>query len=393
MANVDMFHNILWSRYKGEVFSQLHALANDRGEEIRFHQIAETASAQAAFGTADLSYHNYPYQLLFKGGYDAIPTGVLYRTLFMKVWRSKAGVIVLPGYNRPEHWLMLLATMLKRKRRLVCCDSTVHDQRQSLVKGWMKRWFFAQCHGFLAYGVRSREYLVGYRASADRVFEPCQAAALRHDYDAQAALLQRQQNAPPSTRPTFLYVGRLAPEKSLLVLLTAFQRVHADLPASTLTLIGAGPMRAELEARVEALGIGTAVHFAGTMAPDELAVAYASATCLILPSTSEPWGLVINEALSYGCPVIISDYCGCLPELVAPGGTGMSFVTGNADDLYSCMRAAPETFADVSRTARRCLEVIGRYTPRNAAVTMLKGIKTIARTHGAHYKGTIDAGI
>ncbi len=392
MPNVDVFHNILWSRYKGAVFSQLHALANGQGEKIRFHQIAETASAQAAFGTADLSYHNYPYQLLFKGGYDAIPAAALYRTLFLKVWRSPAAVIVLPGYNRPEHWLMLLAAMLRRKRRLVCCDSTIHDQRQLVVKGWMKRWFFARCHGFLAYGARSREYLVHYQAATDRVFEPCQAAALSHHYDAQAALSQRQQLAPSPSRPVFLFVGRLSPEKSLLVLLTAFQRIHAELPASTLTLVGAGPQRAQLEAKVAALGLAAAVHFAGTMAPDQLASAYASATCLILPSSSEPWGLVINEALSYGCPVLISDRCGCLPELVAPGGTGLSFTAGDSDDLYRCMRAAPDLFSDVGRTARRCLDIIGRYTPRHAAATMLKGIKTVSGLKNSPYKGTVDAG-
>jgi glycosyltransferase involved in cell wall biosynthesis len=393
MPNVDVFHNILWSRYKGAVFTQLHALANEHSEEIRFHQIAETASSQAVFGTADLSYHQYPYKLLFKGGYDAIPKPTLYRTLFMTVWRSKASTIVLPGYNRPEHWLMLFATMLTRKKRLVCCDSTIHDQRQSLVKGWMKRWFFAQCHGYLAYGVRSREYLVGYKADPDRVFEPCQAAALSHDYDAQDALLQRQQHAPLPDSPSFLFVGRLAPEKSLFLLLIAFKRIHTKMPDSTLTLIGGGPLRAELEAEVDALGLNTAVRFAGTMGPEELASAYASATCLVLPSSSEPWGLVINEALSYGCPVLISNRCGCLPELVAPGGTGLSFTSGDADDLYRCMQIAPEAFSDVTKTALRCMEIIGRYTPRYAATTMLKGIKTISRTNRAHYKGTVDAGM
>jgi len=393
MPNVDVFHNILWSRYKGAVFSQLHALANEQSEEIRFHQIAETASGQAVFGTADLSYHQYPYKLLFKGGYDAIPKPTLYRTLFMTVWRSKAATIVLPGYNLPEHWLMLFAAMLKRKKRLVCCDSTIHDQRQSLVKGWMKRWFFAQCHGYLAYGVRSRDYLVGYKADTDRVFEPCQAAALSHGYDEHDALLQRQQHAPSAANPAFLFVGRLAPEKSLLLLLTAFKRIHTRMPTSSLTLIGGGPQRAELEARVESLGLDDAVHFAGTMGPDELAKAYASATCLVLPSISEPWGLVINEALSYGYPVLISNRCGCLPELVAPGGTGLSFTSGDEDDLHRCMQIAPEAFSDVTKTALRCMEIIGRYTPYRAATTMLKGIKIISRANMAHYKGTADAGL
>ena len=392
-TTVDVFHNILWSRYKGAVFTQLHALAAENGDKLRFHQIAETGSAQAAFGSVDLSYHKYPYQLMFTGGYDAIPRLVLYRTLFFKVLTSDATMIVLPGYNLPEHWLMLLATILAGKRRAVCCDSTIHDQRQTLIKGWLKRWFFARCHGFLAYGVRSREYLVGYKVPVDRVFEPCQAAALRHDYDPQAALLQRQQNAPIPTQPAYLFVGRLAPEKSLLLLLDAFQRIHAGQPAATLTLVGAGLQRAELEARTEALGLDTAVRFAGAMEPDQLASAYASATCMILPSRSEPWGLVVNEALSYGCPVIVSDRCGCLPELIAPGGTGMSFVSGDANGLHDCMKAAPAIFSDVTATALRCIEIVGRHTPRHAAARMLQGIETVSRTKKALYAGAVDGSI
>ena len=233
--------------------------------------------------------------MLFTRGYDAVPKLVLYGKLFFKVLTSNATTIVLPGYNRPEHWLMLFATMLTGKRRAVCCDSTIHDQRQTVIKGWLKRWFFARCHGFLAYGVRSREYLVGYQAPVDRVFEPCQAAA-------------------------------------------------------TLNLVGAGPQRAELEARAEALGLGTAVRFAGAMEPEQLALTYAGATCMILPGSSEPWELVVNEALSYGCPAIVSDRCGCFPEL-----------------------------ADVTTTTLRSIEIVGRYMPRHAATMMLYGIETVSR--------------
>ena len=392
-TTVDVFHNILWSRYKGAVFTQLHALAVENGDELRFHQIAETASAQAVLGTVDLSYHKYPYQLMFTGGYDAIPKLVLYGRLFFKVLTSDATMIVLPGYNRPEHWLMLLATMLTGKRRAVCCDSTIHDQRQTMIKGWLKRWFFARCHGFLAYGVRSREYLIGHQAPVDRVFEPCQAAALRHDYDPQAALLQRQQNAPSQAQPAYLFVGRLTAGKSLLLLLDTFRRIHIAQPAATLTLVGAGPQRAELEARTEALGLGTAVRFSGAMEPDQLASAYASATCMILPSVSEAWGLVVNEALSYGCPVIVSDRCGCIPELIAPGGTGMSFVSGDVDALYGCMKAAPAIFSDVTLTALRCIEIVGQYTPRHAAARMLHGIETVSRTKKALYAGAVDGSV
>ena len=242
-TTVDVFHNILWSRYKRAVFKQLHALAVENDDEIRVLQFVEAASGQAAFGTVDLSYHDYPYQLLFAGGYDNIPRLLLHRKLLFKVLTSDATMIVLPSYSRPEHWLMLFATMLAGKRRTVCCDSTIHDQRQTLIKGWLKHWLFAQGHGFLAYGVRSREHMVEYETPVNRIFEPCQAVALRHDYDPDAAFLQRQHNVASPAEPVYLFVGRLAPEKSLLLLLDAFKQIHAGQPAATLDLIDAVPQR------------------------------------------------------------------------------------------------------------------------------------------------------
>ena len=126
--------------------------------------------------------------------------------------------------------------------------------------------------------------------------------------------------------------------------------------------------------------MGTAVRFAGIMEPEQLASAYASATCMIFPSRSELWGRVVNEALSYGCPVIISNRCGCFPELIAPGGKGMSFVAGDVDGMYLFTKAVPTTFANVTAMALRCIEIVGRYTLRHAAGMLLHGIKTVSRT-------------
>jgi glycosyltransferase involved in cell wall biosynthesis len=104
---------------------------------------------------------------------------------------------------------------------------------------------------------------------------------------------------------------------------------------------------------------------------------YARATALVLPSRSEPWGLVVNEALAHGCPVIVSDCCGCLPELVVNGETGFQHRTGDVTSLAEQLALAPTRFADREATARRCQEVVGRYTPENAAYEILKGCRQI----------------
>ena len=372
---IEIYHNILWSKYKGQIFSNLSISTSLNNYSIRFFQIAETDTDRTSLSGVDMSYHPYPFELLFKGAYSAIPTHRLVRNLFSSVWHSDAKLILLPGYHRPEYWAMLLAAILKGKKRAVFCDSTIYDQPQSFLKGLSKRLFFSFCDGFFSYGERGRSYLIHYGAPPEKVFQRCQAAALPHGYLVANALQQRIALAPYADAPRFLYVGRLSPEKSLDVLLNAFVQVHQALPAASLVLVGSGPQQQELADLSRSLGLGDVVLFAGSMDTAALAIEYAKASCLVLPSCSEPWGLVVNEALSYGCPVVVSHRCGCVPELVENKPTGFVFEAGNVDELASKLVAVPTIFVNVEATARSCLDLISTFSPEAAAEEILKGCK------------------
>ncbi len=368
---IALWHNILWSRYKGRVFSELSTLSPPRGMTVEFFQIAATDSGRASLSSVDMSYHGYPFELIFDCAYDAIPSHLLVRKLFWSVWTSNAELIILPGYHRPEYWAMLFAAILRRKKKVVFSDSTRYDQPYSFSKGFLKRFFFSWCDGFLSYGERARSYLLEYGVPAEKVFRRCQAAALPAEYSAEAALQQRRETAPSMDRPRFLYVGRLSPEKSLDVLLQAFSRVRQVMPAATLVLVGAGPQRGELVALAESLEVADAVTFAGGMDAVALGREYAKATCLVLPSQSEPWGLVVNEALSYGCPVVVSHRCGCVPELVEGKKTGIVFEAGNVDDLASSLVTSPKEFSNIETVAKDCVELISEFSPKASALAIL----------------------
>lgn len=374
---IAIYHNILWSKYKGTVFSKLSELASQMKLSITFFQIAETDTDRASLSGVDTSYHTYPFELLFKGAYGAIPNYRLVSKLFSSVWQSDAALILLPGYHQPEYWAMLLATVLKGKKRAVFCDSTIYDQPQSFLKGLLKRLFFSFCDGFFSYGERGRSYLIHYGAPPHKIFQRCQAAALPHGYSTDQALQQRLALAPSAVAPRFLYVGRLSLEKSLDVLLKAFVQVHQALPAANLVLVGSGPQQQALVNLTRSLGLDDVVVFAGSMDTAALAIEYARASCLVLPSFSEPWGLVVNEALSYGCPVVVSHRCGCVPELVEDKPTGFVFEAGNVRDLANKLVAVPTTFANMELTARSCLDLISTFSPRAAAEAILKGCQQI----------------
>jgi len=89
--------------------------------------------------------------------------------------------------------------------------------------------------------------------------------------------------------------------------------------------VGDGPRRTALEAQVARLDLGGHVRFPGFCQYDELPAYYGLADALVLASTHEQWGLVVNEAMAAGLPVLVSERCGCAPDLVVEGETGYTF--------------------------------------------------------------------
>ncbi len=122
------------------------------------------------------------------------------------------------------------------------------------------------------------------------------------------------QNHPEA--PILIYIGRLSAEKEI----DRIKPVLESIPGARLALVGDGPYREELEQHFE----GTATHFVGYLAGEELGAAYASADAFIFPSRTETLGLVLLEAMAAGCPVIAAD-AGGIPDIVTNGVNGFMF--------------------------------------------------------------------
>ena len=377
MTRIDIWPNILWSKYKGEVFSSVHKINDTNEFDLHFYQVAETEGNRMGLSGVDLSHHRYPYTLLFKGAYEN--SGLLQRlwSIATHTLRSTADLVLISGYEKPESWLQLLILLAKRKKIGVFCDSTIYDQKQIFWKGLLKSLFFKSVDGIFAYGIRSKEYVTHYGANPNTIYHRCQAAALHKEYTSENALATRLKLAPATDAPRFLYVGRLSAEKGLDTLLEAFAKVHAQNTKAALILVGSGALKDTLEQQVRTLGLTNSVIFAGSKSGEELFQEYAKATAFVLPSTSEPWGLVVNESLSYGCPVIVSHRCGCVPELVIAGHTGFVHQASDTTDLTAKLLSAPTQFADIEKTARTCLALMQGYTPDKAAEQILAGCRAI----------------
>lgn len=175
--------------------------------------------------------------------------------------------------------------------------------------------------------------------------------------------------APPATGEELVFVGRLAKAKRVDVLLDAFARAVETLPSLRLRLVGDGPDRPELEARVRRLGIGERVVFEGTLSQREVHAALERARALVFSSDREGLPAAAVEALSTGRPVVATAVGG-LPALLE-GGAGIVVPKRDPDALAGAMTEALRRHWDpallqaaarrsaVENVARRYLELYG----------------------------------
>jgi glycosyltransferase involved in cell wall biosynthesis len=169
-----------------------------------------------------------------------------------------------------------------------------------------------------------------------------------------------------------LFVGRLVPEKGINTLLQAWR--DAVVPdGSALAFAGAGPLTPN----------GPGVHVLGRVERNELPPLYAAADALVLPSIAtatfrEPWGLVSNEAMHQGTPVIASDAVGAAAGgLVVDGRTGLVFPAGDADALaarLSALAASPELRERLGDEAHT---KVSEYTPERWAEGMSRALAAV----------------
>lgn len=144
-----------------------------------------------------------------------------------------------------------------------------------------------------------------------------------------------------SIRPQkyFLYVGRLSEEKNVAGLLRSWIAYRGSGGSWPLVLVGDGPEAPALRTAAADSPYNAGVVFAGLKSSRELLPFYAFAGCFVLPSTREPWGLVVNEAMAASLPVLVSSRCGCAPDLVTPGFNGYTFEPTDTPALAALMHS------------------------------------------------------
>jgi 1,2-diacylglycerol 3-alpha-glucosyltransferase len=292
------------------------------------------------------------------------------RRVAMALWRrlraANPTMVLVPGYYTAPALFAALWARLHRRRSVLMAETTREDHHRVWWKETAKRWLIKLLFdSAIAGGKAHVRYLreLGIRPDSirgaydvvDNQFYASESSRIQTSMDRRVLGLPEDY---------FLFVGRLAPEKNVDGLLRSFADYRTGGGSASLVLCGEGPLRESLARQAEKLGVAQHVHFAGMKSSRELPEYYAFARCFILPSTREPWGLVVNEAMASGLPVLVSSRCGSAEDLVEDGANGFVFDPYQPDALTSALQRMGALSGDsLAAMGQRSREIIAQYSP------------------------------
>lgn len=302
--------------------------------------------------------------------------------------RYRYDAVLLFGWNSFANWLVfLVAPMLGTKIFL----HGENPLKQEILKSGMKLrlkkiifwWLFRRVSAFLYIGEENRKFYLYYGVPESKLFfAPYAVESDRYIAAAKALAPQRDELRKKfgvADRVVILFTGKLIEKKRPMDLLKAFHTLNSKfkLLNSSLIFVGDGVLRGDLEQYVKERHL-KGVHFAGFQNQTELPKYYIAADMFVLPSgIGETWGLVVNEAMCFGLPVIVSDMVGCAADLVHEGKNGFTFPLGNIEALAERLKKLAEKKERRVAFGKMSSEIIKGYTQEKDVDAIMAAAKAL----------------
>lgn len=341
-------------------------------ESFAFHHLERCAACAAQFAGhrdvygLELATYNSNYE--WRKGSDA--TGLKKITLFPGEVRQEVGTlrcarrivasclridarhVFLCNYKSPAIFLSAIALRLLGRRVVIMQDAKFDDKQRHLGLELFKSLLYSPYHAALAAGQRTQAYLRFLGFPDDRIFIGYDTISIERVR--RMAEVEPAPQGMPHAERHFTVIARFIAKKNLALALDAYAAYLADRsrrrPARALHLVGSGELEPALRKQAEELRLEH-VHFRGYLNEAAVARLLGSTLALILPSTEEQHGLVVNEALAMGVPVLLTDNCGARDLLVRSGVNGYVFEADNAAGLAHFMSLLDRDEAEWTRVS------------------------------------------
>jgi glycosyltransferase involved in cell wall biosynthesis len=270
---------------------------------------------------------------------------------------------------------------------LLRAESWLRDRGRSKTRLALKDVFFQGLKRFvnavLPIGTLNAEYWHHY--FGDDVPQFLMPYAVDNQYFAERARaaaegrasLQTELGLDP-TRPVILFASKLQERKHCSHLVEAYTHLSRSgaEPHPYLVIVGDGEERAALERQAAATGFSS-IRFCGFRNQSELPRFFELATVFVLPSRHEPWGLIVNEVMNAGRPVIVSDDVGCGPDLIEDGVNGCIYPVGDVGALTEALRRVLETPSAAEAMGQKALERIQNWGFEQDVLGLRRGLAAV----------------
>lgn len=288
-----------------------------------------------------------------------------------EIYNWKGQYVWVSGWNYFSNILAILTCFLLRKKILVRSDSNAKDipsKRGSfyyLFNYIPKHMLIHSFYRVLYIGLNNKKYFEFYKVPEEKfIFTPFSVDNERFQDKFNELIvvknhLKQKLNIPEKDK-VILFVGRLVPAKNPELLLLAFAKLKNI--NTHLVFVGAGYMEKNILSMAQKLNVVDRVKLVGYKNQSELPAYFVMSDVFVLPSTYEPWGLVVNEAMNNKLPIIVSTVSGCAEDLVINNENGFIFEPKNEIQLTSCIEKVIESDDLNSKMGMRSLEIINHYS-------------------------------
>jgi len=299
------------------------------------------------------------------------------------VIRGKYDLIILGAWDEPSYLLLWFWGVTKRKKVLFSIESTAYDAYDGphrRIKEKYKRLMLKYAAGCSVPGKRAFEYCSELGMSEHRIFVAPNATGGIY-FSGKANQLRPNRNEIQSRLGiegvVLLFVGRLVEShKNVSTLINAIGKFARKDESISLVVVGNGPDKNGYEAMVARSNMPRVI-FLGELNHDQLCEVYAAADILVLPSSSEAWGFVLNEGMEFGLPLVISEAVGAGPDLVHPGENGFVFPVGDSEKLAEILQLLVKDESLRTRMGQASKRIIQDFTPEAWAQGMVKAIEAV----------------
>jgi glycosyltransferase involved in cell wall biosynthesis len=254
---------------------------------------------------------------------------VIKKKLYSVLNELKPDVVAINGYSDKGALLALKWCLKNKVNNILMSDSTFYDEKRSFLRELIKKKIISLYDSALVGGFRQKDYLVFLGYEPEKIFYGY--SVVDNNYFEQETarlkpLVPEIKSKYKIKNDFFLASLRFLPRKNILTLIHAYSDyLKKNKIGYDLVILGDGNEKMNIKRTIKQLNLENNIHLPGFLQYNQIIEFYASAKVFIHPSLREQWGLVVNEAMASGLPIIISDTSGCAANLVVDGVNGFIF--------------------------------------------------------------------